>query len=172
MTGRPSVYTAEIAAEICVRLACGESLRAICHDETMPGQMTIYRWLSENCGGFREQYARARAIARDIAGMPPWLAHATRCFGVLWADNDRCDRHRPGFRLTGTAAHTRAVSPPLTWEKPFTTCERSLRFIASEVDNPGEIEFARRTPAMGTGRNSRPKRLIQGKATPVQLLRR
>ena len=59
MTGRPSRYTAEIADEICERLASGESLRSICRNDHMPGQTTVFRWLSENTE-FWEQYARAR----------------------------------------------------------------------------------------------------------------
>lgn len=59
MMGRPSSYTREIADAILDRLAAGESLRAICADDEMPGQTTVYRWLSERAD-FREQYARAR----------------------------------------------------------------------------------------------------------------
>lgn len=54
-----STYTPELAAEICKRIALGESLRAICRDENMPSQETVFRWLRTDAG-FREQYARAR----------------------------------------------------------------------------------------------------------------
>ena len=46
----------------------------------------------------------------------------------------------------------------------------SSRLTLSEAGNPVEVEFARRAPATGAGRNSGPKCLIEGKATPVQLL--
>jgi hypothetical protein len=52
----------------------------------------------------------------------------------------------------------------------LTLPEAVLRLATGEASDSVEVEFARRTPATGTGRNSRPKRLIEGKATPVQLL--
>lgn len=61
---RPSLFTEELAIEICSRLASGESLRSICRDETMPGLTTTYRWLSER-ESFRNQYARAREDQAD-----------------------------------------------------------------------------------------------------------
>jgi hypothetical protein len=57
--GRPSSYTLELAETICDRLAEGESLRAICAGEDMPGTTTVKRWLRSN-EEFRAQYARAR----------------------------------------------------------------------------------------------------------------
>lgn len=68
--GRPSSYTPEMAAQICERLAAGESLRSICRIEGMPCQAMVYRWL-ENNESFREQYAQARndgleALADEI----------------------------------------------------------------------------------------------------------
>ncbi len=34
--GRPSLYTKALAAKLCLRLAEGETLRAICRDGAMP----------------------------------------------------------------------------------------------------------------------------------------
>lgn len=65
---RPSDFTQATADIICQRLASGESLRAICRDEEMPGSTTIFRWLAsdeEAYKGFREQYARAREAQAD-----------------------------------------------------------------------------------------------------------
>ena len=62
--GRPSSFTPEFAAEICERLANGESLRAITSDEHMPSQATVFRWLADNTQ-FREQYACAREAQAD-----------------------------------------------------------------------------------------------------------
>ncbi|QMV32665.1 terminase small subunit [Ralstonia phage Heva] len=62
--GRPSSYTSELATEICLRIACGESVRSICKDEKMPSQDTIYRWVFHNAE-FSEQYARARAMQME-----------------------------------------------------------------------------------------------------------
>ena len=62
--GRPSLYTLELAAEICSRLASGEALKSICRDDAMPGLTTIYRWLASN-DEFRDLYMRAREDQAD-----------------------------------------------------------------------------------------------------------
>lgn len=67
VTGRPSVYTPELADEICTRLANGESLRAICasdRDDFIPAMGTILRWVVEN-PEFQEQYAKAREVQAE-----------------------------------------------------------------------------------------------------------
>lgn len=70
VTGRPSTYTPEIAAEICRRLGGGESLLAICRDEAMPSDVTVRRWALEDVHGFSAQYARAREVqAHAVAEM-------------------------------------------------------------------------------------------------------
>lgn len=61
---RPSDYTLEIAMTICERLVEGESLRAICREDAMPGLSTVFRWL-ESHEPFREQYARAREMQAE-----------------------------------------------------------------------------------------------------------
>lgn len=63
-TGRPSVYSAELADAICERLADGESLRAICTDPAMPARSTVFKWLSQDAA-FADQYARAREAQAD-----------------------------------------------------------------------------------------------------------
>ena len=60
--GRPSLYTPELALEICERLAQGESLRSICQDEHMPDHSTVCMWAVEDKGGFYNQYTRAREV--------------------------------------------------------------------------------------------------------------
>lgn len=59
MTGRPSTFTDELAAEICERIAMDESLVKICESENMPSTNTVYRWLHEK-PEFRDNYVRAR----------------------------------------------------------------------------------------------------------------
>lgn len=59
MTGRPSIFTDELAATICDRIADGQTLREICRDEAMPGSTTVKRWLRQD-EAFRTQYAQAR----------------------------------------------------------------------------------------------------------------
>lgn len=63
-TGRPSVFSDTLAAEICDRLCAGESLRTICRDDHIPACSTVFRWMAAN-DAFREQYARAREVQAD-----------------------------------------------------------------------------------------------------------
>jgi hypothetical protein len=65
--GRPSLYTPEIAEEICTRLAAGEGLNAICKDEHMPHEATVRRWDLEDREGFSTKYAQAREIDLERA---------------------------------------------------------------------------------------------------------
>lgn len=65
---RPTDFTQALVDTICQRLAEGESLRAICRDDEMPGATTVFRWLASDDDaykGFREQYARAREAQAD-----------------------------------------------------------------------------------------------------------
>lgn len=64
--GRPSAYTAEVAKEICRRLAFGESLTSICKDAGMPSRSTVTAWYIDNREGFSEHYAKARDIGLDV----------------------------------------------------------------------------------------------------------
>ncbi len=59
-----STYTPEIGAEICRRLADGESLDRICEDTPdFPGASTVRRWVLEDIGpGFAAEYTRAREL--------------------------------------------------------------------------------------------------------------
>ena len=80
--GRPSVYSDEVANEICVRLGLGESLRKICLDDHIPSLATVMNWLSRK-PDFLEQYTRAREIQAetqfdqliDIVDQPPELSY-------------------------------------------------------------------------------------------------
>lgn len=72
-------FTEEIGAEICVRLASGESLRRICKDEHLPHKTSIHRWilfcedenvhkdvdLREKLCSFRDHYNNARIIQAE-----------------------------------------------------------------------------------------------------------
>ena len=65
-TGRPSLYTEVLAAEICRRLAEGETLRSVCRDKAMPDKATVLRWLADKKkADFREQYVYAREMQAD-----------------------------------------------------------------------------------------------------------
>ena len=63
--GRPSLFTPELAEEICRRLAEGETLTAICAEERMPVRSTVYLWLDGSHPDFSDGYARARRLQAD-----------------------------------------------------------------------------------------------------------
>jgi hypothetical protein len=63
--GRPSLYSDEVAAEICYRLSKGESLLAICQDEHLPDESTVRMWAVDDYNGFYTKYARARDIGLE-----------------------------------------------------------------------------------------------------------
>lgn len=64
--GAPSMYSEELAQEICRHIADCVSLRTIAAMEGMPDVATIMRWLAdETKPEFREQYARAREAQAD-----------------------------------------------------------------------------------------------------------
>lgn len=60
MTGRPSIFTPDLAARICGRIAAGESVRTITRDDDMPDEWTVYRWVNEDREGFAADYRQAR----------------------------------------------------------------------------------------------------------------
>jgi len=67
--GRPSLYTQELADEICALLAEGKSIRTICGLETeknhrFPCKSTIFNWLRTN-KEFLAQYTRAKEESAD-----------------------------------------------------------------------------------------------------------
>ena len=63
--GRPSLYSEELAAAICVEVASGKSLRTIEQIQGMPTCRTIMAWLSKKVE-FAQQYARAKQEAADV----------------------------------------------------------------------------------------------------------
>jgi hypothetical protein len=60
--GNQKVYTPELAAEICRRIAAGESLRSICRSEGMPDESTVREWAIDDHNGFAPHYARSTLI--------------------------------------------------------------------------------------------------------------
>jgi hypothetical protein len=63
--GNQLTYDKETAHAICVRLARGETLRAICRDEEFPPESTVRTWVLEDWDGFAAQYATARQLGLD-----------------------------------------------------------------------------------------------------------
>lgn len=97
--GNQPTYTIEIAAQICVQIAEGLSLREVCRQEGMPPPSTVIGWyLNDTPRGFAEQYERARQakverwadeiveIADD--GSNDWMERQTRSGDVITVVND------------------------------------------------------------------------------------
>jgi hypothetical protein len=79
--GRPSVYSEEVADEICERMIEGEELVKICKDDWMPARSTVYRWMA-NDDVFRTRIACAREgladhVANEIANISASCTDAT-----------------------------------------------------------------------------------------------
>jgi len=66
--GRPSIYSPEIATQICERVSNGETLRGICRDDHMPSRQTIADWVMQPPRGaesFPGRFARAKELGCD-----------------------------------------------------------------------------------------------------------
>jgi hypothetical protein len=103
-SGRLTVYTPEIALEICRRMAEGESLREICRTEGMPAESTVRLWAVEDREGFAAHYTRAREAQMDrwaeeiveIAddGSNDWSERQTRGGTETVVDSEHINRSR------------------------------------------------------------------------------
>lgn len=60
--GRPTVFSAELAEQICAALAEGRSLRDVCSADGMPAESTVRAWAIEDREGFSAQYTLAREV--------------------------------------------------------------------------------------------------------------
>lgn len=60
---KQSTYTPDLDAEICERLASGETLRAICRDPHMPSWVTVYNWRKSH-----PEFAERFTLARELGG--------------------------------------------------------------------------------------------------------
>ena len=63
--GRPTKYSKELVANICIKIANGKSLREICRATDMPALSSIFLWLTEYTA-FSEQYARAKEEQSEL----------------------------------------------------------------------------------------------------------
>lgn len=88
-------FTADVAREICERVAAGESLKAICADPDMPSDRTVARWAREH-PVFGAAYHRAKAFARP-EGLGPT---STYCEATA---HEICSRLAEGESLTAIA---------------------------------------------------------------------
>jgi hypothetical protein len=64
--GRPTVYTEDLAAEICDAVALGFPLQDLCEQRShWPERATIYRWADERAD-FRQRFDRARELKAHL----------------------------------------------------------------------------------------------------------
>jgi len=65
-TGRPEIYSPEIANRICHEIATtSKSLRTICLPDEMPSVGTVLKWLKEDKDGFLAQYELSKQEQAD-----------------------------------------------------------------------------------------------------------
>jgi hypothetical protein len=64
-TGRPSLKTFELCAEICRRISEGETMQAILKDPGMPAWTTVHDWRQAD-ESFRQALARAREQQAEV----------------------------------------------------------------------------------------------------------
>lgn len=63
--GRPSLYSLEMAENICILISEGNPLTSICKHSSLPTLSTVFKWLAEHLE-FSDMYARAREIQADV----------------------------------------------------------------------------------------------------------
>lgn len=132
--GRPTIYTPELAAKICERLAAGESLRKICASNGMPNKSTVLLWVVTPDHDFCDQYM----IAREAAG----YSHAdnvTEIADTLSEKGSKADPQKMRVAMIGyqwaaermapkkhSPKHIKEVSGPNGGPIPITTIERKV----------------------------------------------
>ena len=63
--GRPVTFNADVADEILLRIAEGESLLSVCRSPGMPPHSTVCGWVVDDREGFADRYARARRLCAE-----------------------------------------------------------------------------------------------------------
>jgi hypothetical protein len=63
--GGQLTYDREIAHVICLELAKGRTLKAICRQEGFPPESTVRNWAMDDVDGFNARYAQARQLGLD-----------------------------------------------------------------------------------------------------------
>lgn len=64
-TGRPTIYSDDLADDICQRIAEGATLVKICDDASMPSYRAVLNWRS-HIPAFKVKYDAAREDAADM----------------------------------------------------------------------------------------------------------
>ena len=97
-TGRPSIYTEAILAEIVERLSLGEPLAQICRDDGMPAYRTVWEWQQKD-EAVSKAIAHAREEGEDVI--------AANCLEIAddatndWMERRSEEEQGNGWRLNG-----------------------------------------------------------------------
>jgi len=94
---RPTIYTDELGAEICRRLADGESLLSICKADEMPARSTVVLWSNDKEHPFSDSYAEARL--QGYQKMAEELLDIADDGSNDWME--RHDPNNPGYSFNG-----------------------------------------------------------------------
>ena len=128
--GRKTEYDPLIAAEICTRISCGESLRQICMEDRMPVHSTVYLWLLQN-KQFSDNYAKAREEQADTL-----------------ADEIQAIADEPPAEIVDDKGISRTDSGWVTWQKNRIDARKWVasklkpkkygdrQIVAGDADNP------------------------------------
>lgn len=100
MTGRPTLYTSELAAEICSRLAGGDSLRTVCNADDMPARQNVFLWMVKY-PEFRDQYELAKeqsaeALAEELMDIADDGSND-------WMEKNGSDEGKEAYSVNGEA---------------------------------------------------------------------
>jgi len=137
------MFTQDLADEICIRIAEGESLRKICDDAHMPTRVSVWRWLRDN-PEFSSQYAHAREdqaehYADEIIEIADTDEDSNRARVRIDARKwkaSKMDRRRFGDAMT-TTLQGKDGGPIETKSVGDTELARRLVFILEKAANAG-----------------------------------
>lgn len=149
--GRPSLFSQELADQICERLADGDSLRTICDEPEFPSRSTVFKWLAEN-KEFSDQYAHARdaqadAIFDDILeiaddGRNDWIErHNDDGENIGWRENGEALR-RSQLRIDARKWMASKLRPKKYGEKIAIGGDKDLDPIQTEEKAPRDLAKA------------------------------
>lgn len=95
---RPTIFTQNLADNICQELALGKSLRTVCKPEGMPALSTIFNWFRTQ-PTFLEQYARAKQESADA--MADEILDISDNATNDWMEDNYDKGKTPGYALNG-----------------------------------------------------------------------
>jgi hypothetical protein len=138
--GRPSDYNPKVAAEICERIADGETLTDICRDAKLPHRVTVWRWLKDN-----EEFAANHARAREIGGH--WLEDKIAAEAERIVDAESATVATAKAKLYQWMAQVR--NPRVYGAKTFATVDATVSKAKPISDEAALAEIAELSQQLG-----------------------